>query len=221
MDDIEKVLLEKGIDIAADFIKSIVKPGAIQIGELFADKVKFWRLKNQVDMLVLAQEYVNKTQAEVHSVQTKNLIKILDYSSLEDDEYMQYKWAALLIDAAKSKGKFNSNHLYVELLAQLSSIEVMILDELMKAFKETGYIHSVDGYSFNQEFLFKYNISTSLGLTTDVSDVIYDNLFRLNLIKYGNAPLTHGNNRYVDHERVAFTKLGEGFISACLMDEDD
>jgi hypothetical protein len=221
VEELDKKIAESGIELIADFIKSLIKPSLDQVGEIFADKLKFWRFKNQVKTLLKAQELISEYGIEPKPISVKTLARFLEYSSLEEDEYMQDKWAQLLANAVTDGSEFKANQIYVEILGQLSSIEILVLDNLFKEFKVGGYIQTNNDYSFNEKDLFKYNITTKMNIYTDSADIIYDNLVRMNLIYYVPAQLKYGKNDYVERERIAFTKLGFGFITTCTKSEEE
>ena len=83
----------------------------------------------------LAQEVLTKAQemireAVVHSgpIPMKTVVPLLDYASLEEDEYLREKWAAMLANAAVSSGKVHTS--FAEVLRQLTPQGVLFLDAL-------------------------------------------------------------------------------------------
>ena len=58
-----KELIEFGktaIDKASKFLELILSPPLEELGLLGKDQIKFWRFKNQVRILNLAQDYLKK-----------------------------------------------------------------------------------------------------------------------------------------------------------------
>ena len=49
--DITSTALEKGIDLAKDFLDKLITPSVEETGLLLRDKVTMWKFKNQVRML--------------------------------------------------------------------------------------------------------------------------------------------------------------------------
>lgn len=49
--DITSTELEKGIDIAKEFLNKLIIPAVEETGLLIKEKVTFWKFKNQVGML--------------------------------------------------------------------------------------------------------------------------------------------------------------------------
>ena len=52
--EIVKIPYEKTIEIASEFLEKILGPPAEEVGLFLRDKVRFWRAKNQVGILIKA-----------------------------------------------------------------------------------------------------------------------------------------------------------------------
>ena len=62
--DITSTAIEKGLDIAKNFLDKLIIPTVEETGLLFKDKVTMWRFKNQVKMLNKAKEYCEKNKID-------------------------------------------------------------------------------------------------------------------------------------------------------------
>ena len=60
--EIGSTTIEKGIDLAKDFLDKLIAPALEETGLLLRDKVTFWKFKNQVKMLNKAKMYCEKNQ---------------------------------------------------------------------------------------------------------------------------------------------------------------
>lgn len=60
----------------------------------------------------------------------KVLLPSFEYGSLEDNDYLQDRWAALLAHAATPSKSADRKPIFVEILKQLSVMDVMLLDLL-------------------------------------------------------------------------------------------
>lgn len=215
MNDIEKHIAEKGIDLASDFLKRLLKPSVDQIGELLGDRIKYWRFKNNVKVVQKAQEYVRQKGLKVHEVETKTLIKLLEFSSLEEDETMQDRWARLLAETATSKSGFSAHLTFVEILDQISPQEATVLENLFRALCADGFIQTGPTYTFSSEYAPKYNVGNTVDLHVHEADILFDNLDRLKLIEYDPTKSTFDRKEYIDKRRVTLTPLGIAFLEAC------
>lgn len=122
--------LEKGIEIAANFLNKLIMPAVEETGLLIKDKVTFWKFKNQVKILNKAKDYCEKNRIETKTISFKLLVPLLEASALEEDELLQDKWAILLSNLVDSDQNIE-NHVFPYILGQIS------VDEFQ--FMERGY----------------------------------------------------------------------------------
>lgn len=127
--DITSTALEKGIDLAKDFLDKLIIPSVEETGLLLRDKVTLWKFKNQVKMLNKAKEYCQKHNINPKTISLKVLCPLLDYSALEESEELQDKWAILLANMVDSEQNIE-NHVFPYILSQISSNEFEILENV-------------------------------------------------------------------------------------------
>src|SRR5690242_407264 len=63
--NIKSSTIEKSLDLAKDFLKKLVGPTVDEIGFLFADNVKLWRLKNQIKNLEKVRKIVQEENVDI------------------------------------------------------------------------------------------------------------------------------------------------------------
>lgn len=127
--DITSTAIEKGIDLAKNFLDKLIIPAVEETGLLLKDKVTLWKFKNQVKMLNKAKSYCEKYNVNPKTISLKLLCPLLDYSSLEEDEELQDKWAILLTNMVDSKQNIE-NHVFPYILSQISSNEFAFLEDV-------------------------------------------------------------------------------------------
>lgn len=84
--EIKSSTIEKGLELAKEFLGKLVSPTVEEIGLLIADNVKFLRFKNQVRILLKAKDYVERRNIKLKAIPIKILVPLLDKASLEEDE---------------------------------------------------------------------------------------------------------------------------------------
>ena len=126
--DISSTALEKGIDLARDFLDKLITPAIEEVGLLVREKVTMWRFKNQVKTLNKAQEYCIRNQIKPKAISLKLLCPLLENASLEEDEFLQDKWAILLGNMVDSEQNIE-NHVFPFLLGQISKTEFVSLEK--------------------------------------------------------------------------------------------
>lgn len=128
--NITSTALEKGIDLAKDFLDKLVMPAVEETGLLIKDKVTFWKFKNQVKVLNKAKEYCEKNGIEPKTISFKLLVPLIESSGLEEDELLQDKWALLLSNMVDSEQNIE-NHVFPYILGQLSVNEFLNLEKVV------------------------------------------------------------------------------------------
>ncbi|MBN8837704.1 MAG: DUF4393 domain-containing protein [Sphingobacteriia bacterium] len=127
--DITSSAVEKGIDLAKNFLDKLIIPSVEEAGLLLKEKVTFWKFKNQVKMLNKAKLYCEKHNINPKTISLKLLCPLLDYSALEEDEELQDKWAILLANMVDSEQNIQ-NHVFPYILSQVSSNEFALLNNV-------------------------------------------------------------------------------------------
>lgn len=127
--DFTSTALEKGIDMARDFLDRLIMPAVEETGLLLRDQVTLWKFKNQVKMLNKAKNYCEKNGIAPKQVSLKLLCPLLDYSGIEEDEVLQDKWAILLSNMVDSDQNIE-NHVFPYILSQLSTKEFLVLEKV-------------------------------------------------------------------------------------------
>jgi hypothetical protein len=219
-------LTKEGIKAAAEtaknFLEKLVGPPIEELGGLLADQVRFYRFKNQIRILLKAQEFLRKAGVNPKRVPLKTLVPILEEGSLEEDEFMSVKWASLLATAADPNSKISVQPSFPEVLKELSPKEALILDKI--------YDMVVSLPIPREEWPSRGAIASSLKQVLQLSDeefeIAIDNLFRLRLCLAPSTKL-----EFIDHLEhrfqlqmkniICLTDFGFAFVSACRWPKEE
>lgn len=128
--DISSKFVEQGVDVAKNFLGKLIVPSVEEAGLLIKENVTFWRFKNQVRTLTKAHEYCLKNGITPKSISLKLLCPLLENASLEEDDFLQDKWAILLSNLVDSSQNIE-NHVFPFLLGQISQQEFIAIEQLM------------------------------------------------------------------------------------------
>jgi len=209
--EIEKI--SQLADKASEFLGKVVNPPLEELGGLLADKVKFWRLKTQVNIILKAKSFLEKKGIQPGKIPLKTLAPLLECCSLEENPDMQTKWASLLANTANPKYSYDIHPTYVEILNQLSPLEAKLLDLLFNEYERTPS-NKKAALSFSKE-----KICQVMNISSEKFDIIADNLFRLNLLQ---PPASHDGvfiGKYPivlrTYEVIQLTTLGCDFVRHC------
>jgi len=108
--DLKNKTIEEAFKVAKDFIGKLVNPALEEGGGLIKDNIAYWRFRNQINLSIKAKKFLEDKGISPKKVLPKTLISILENGSLEEDDYMQNKWASLLANASNlliTKKKLN------------------------------------------------------------------------------------------------------------------
>jgi hypothetical protein len=196
------------------FAAQITGTGRKEVGGWFADHIRLRRFKSQLKILGKAQEYAEKAGFDPEVVNMNVLVPLLEAGSLEEDEAMADRWAALLANASSNKSDAPGvPPSFPEVLRQLAPKDAAVLDAIFDVviqFSRNEWVHrgaiaqqvqdvfSLDDYSFA---------------------VTKQNLIRLGLCAAPASGLdfTDGNHLYpvVNAEIICLTEFGHAFVTAC------
>lgn len=121
--------LEKGLEIAKDFIDKLIMPSVEETGLLVKDHITMWRFQNQIKILTKAKFYCEQHNIKSKKISLKILAPLIEYSSLEEDNLMQDKWSILLSNLVDSEQNIE-NHVFPYILSQLSIDEFLFLEKI-------------------------------------------------------------------------------------------
>ena len=124
---VEKVT-EGAVDGASAFLSRICLPAAEEFGILLRDKVSNWRAKNAIKIIEKSQLLLNeKLSKVVLQAHPRIIYGALESGSWAEDDYMQNLWAGLLASSCTEDGKDESNLIFINILAQLTSGQVALV----------------------------------------------------------------------------------------------
>jgi hypothetical protein len=197
--------IEKSLDLVKGFLQKLVGPTIDEMGLLFADNIKTWRLNNQIKNLRKVESILDRENISIRKVNLKVLFPYLEGISLEEDDKLQDIWANLLVNYIDEHKNLES-HVYPEILRQLSSKDIEILEEFYN-----------DDIFYDQNGL--PNRKSGEGLIYQPSEVA--NLERLGLIRPILNKMEGGRGlfkhfEFAGHLRV--TIFGDEFYKACHRD---
>lgn len=125
--DITSTAIEKGIDLVGGFIEKLAGSTLEEAGLMFGDKVRIRRLKNQIEIFSKAKQIAEENNISIKQINLKILVPLLEFSSLEEDETLQQKWANLIVNFSDESQNYESS-IFPFILGQLSSKEIIDLE---------------------------------------------------------------------------------------------
>jgi len=141
----KKPLVQFNLDVPKSWeiplarIFDIIGDPLAESSEILTDWLKYRRLKNLVSIskkLKLLNISDSEIQSTQHALSINQNLKLIEYSSMADDEYLQQKWANLIANASQGADFHN---LYSELLNSLEPVDAYLLDCLVNKPNHNGY----------------------------------------------------------------------------------
>ena len=120
--------LNKSVEGVYKVFSIVCKPVLEELGQMAKDKVRVWRLNNIHNILEKANSKFEYKDGEIDlKINPKVALAIIENGANEDNEDLQEMWAGLLASSPSKDGLNDENIIYVNVLKQISSIEVKIL----------------------------------------------------------------------------------------------
>jgi hypothetical protein len=115
-----------------DFLGKLLGPAATEVGLSVGDSARVWRMKRQLRLLQELKAMIDASGLDIKPIAPRLFFPILEAASVEDDDDMQSRWAALLANAATTNSVHPS---FIEVLRNLAPDEARLLDKLYDACK--------------------------------------------------------------------------------------
>lgn len=205
----------KAIDAAREaggFIARFVSGPLEQGMGIFEDRLRYARWERQVRLMQRAQEFLRRLGLDepTRPVPLKLIIPILQGAGLEDDDDLQDRWAALLVNAANANFHGEVRRSYVAILEQLTPFDAQILDVLYSMSFEACQHAGIVTVGLPRSAHVKVDSEQELSLPSEEVVISLSNLARLGCIR---PTMTLGGGE--SFSRVNPTVAGKAFIEAC------
>src|SRR5262249_41102811 len=116
-----------------------------EIGGMWQDRLKVRRLKRQIELLKKVQKLIDDSGFEPQYVKDSISIPLLTSATLEDNQTLQDKWAALLANAANPATGVHPA--FIRILESMGPLDAAVLDEsygrLLIRLRERGNVQIV------------------------------------------------------------------------------
>jgi hypothetical protein len=176
---------------------------ASEVGGYFQDWLRTRRVRRFAKTLAKTQDILDAAGVDPKAVPMGILWPLLEGASLEEDEDLADRWAALIANTAINTE--DELPRYAGLLRELSPRDARLLDAVYEA-----------SYTDGEPAWFSRELdATAIGTELDPADLerTMDNLYRLRLCKPLTAMRFGGADNELTHMRL--TRLGHDFVEAC------
>lgn len=201
---------------AGGFIARFVSGPLEQGIGIFEDRLKYMRWERQVRYMQKAQEYLGDAGlvSPTRPIPLKLAIPLMQGATLEEDDDLQDRWAALLVNAANAKFKGEVRRSYVTILEQLTSLDAKILDIILALPFEQSRHAGIVTIELPEYARIVGENEKEFPPPSDEVTLSLSNLARLGCIR---PTMTWGGGE--NYGRVNPTVLGKAFGNACCTTE--
>jgi hypothetical protein len=140
--DSARIATQGLVDGAGAFLARVCLPAAGELGLALRDRVSAWRAKNAYQILSSANDLYATNGMPSGAVNPRLIHQAIDQGSWIDDEVIQGMWAGLLCSAV-TEDSSDENLLFVNLLAQLSGLQVRVLREAVVSSHKYTVLHDL------------------------------------------------------------------------------
>lgn len=195
----------------AEFIRGSLEQGM----GIFEDKLRYMRWERQMRLMQKAKAFMGAIGMThpTKELPMKFAIPLFSSASLEDDDYLQDRWASLLVNAANADSGIDQKRAYIDILESIEPLEAKILEKIYSLpftdIQHNGvFTHALpdaisigDEESMEKDIQPNYEVAKALG-----------NLARLGCIRFKT---TWGGGEV--YSWVTPTILGDAFVRACTL----
>jgi hypothetical protein len=179
---------------------------------IFEDRLKYMRWDRQLRLMKRAEEVIAERGYEMPSraVPMKVAIPLFQGASMEEDDSLQDRWVNLLVNAAYVESGLEIRRAYIEILAQMDSMEAQILDKIYTLpFAETHTWGLITMWLPERAEIATEHNTRNIHPPEPVCAALA-NLVRLGCIKSPNMII---GGEFL--AQVYTTRLGRDFVAAC------
>lgn len=205
----------KAIDAAREaggFIAKFVSGPLEQGMGIFEDHLHYLRWERQIRLMQRAQDFLRLAglPAPTRPVPLKLLIPIMQGASLEENDDLQDRWAALLVNAANANFRSEVRRSYAAILEQLTPLDAHILDVLYSLPFEKSQHDAIATAELPVSARINEEKEQEFSLPSEEVVISLSNLYRLGCLRPG---ITWGGGE--SFGRVNPTVAGRAFVEAC------
>jgi hypothetical protein len=210
----------KAIDAGTEmggFISRFVSGSLEQGIGIVEDKLRYIRWERQIRLIQRSEEFL-KQQGLTNPnkpIPLKNAVPLFEYATLEEDDYLQDMWARLLVNGTNNSTGINIERSFIEILAQMSSLEARVLEAIYSLpFEETRHAGVVtEGLPKKAAVAEEKPEKEPKDPPQEIKLALAD-LARIGCLKF---PLTLGGGEIFT--QINPTLIGKEFVAACTFRE--
>ncbi|MHC4445246.1 MAG: Abi-alpha family protein [Planctomycetota bacterium] len=212
----EEQVLAKALEAAKDYADTIVKAPLKQLGGVLSDSIGYWRLKNQVRILLKARSYLEQSGVDAKKLLPDVFVPIIEEGSYHSDSDLADMYASLLAAHLESDEE-DVHPSYCKVLSQMSPLDATLLQYLRKwVSDEQAREVGLRGPSFSV-----CNIARDMSISERNVFLACQNLCRLGLIQHrgfdppDKHPIPQIFEDIMGEQKYQVSEFGIAFFDTC------
>jgi hypothetical protein len=208
---------------AKGFADAILLQPLGEIGGILSDTIGYWRLKNQVRLILKAKTWLEEKKVNPGKILPDIFVPILDAGSEVEDEQLSEMFASLLASHLDSKTQDQVHPSFAKVLGQLSPLDARAMIEFRKLASDKQY----RSLGLRGAVLVVSRVANTLIISEDAAYLCCLNLNRLGIIQHmgfqppSKHPIPSFFEDSASHQEYRITEYGIAFCDACHCSDDD
>jgi Abortive infection alpha len=213
--------LTKAASDITGLLVRLAGPLADEAGQILGDRAREYRIRNATRIFQRVKKMLLDAGIEPQPIASRLFLPAFEAASIEDNETLQEKWAALLANASDGNGNVPIFPSFVEILKELTPEEAKFLAHLYQ--RPDYYALSIDRGVYLGTFddvRLRWN-ATASNQETQQTALMLDDLVRLGLLDRqtsqvsGRASALEGLSANIAESQYFLTRFGITFVEAC------
>lgn len=117
-------------DDVSSFLGKLCGPAGEELGLVFKDKIRAWRMANLATVLAKAESKIGADKVGQEWVSPRVLTTVAESASLCEDDTLQEMWAGLISGAGSLDGLDDHNLIYAEVLKSTSVFQARLINKV-------------------------------------------------------------------------------------------
>ncbi|UBR47341.1 Abi-alpha family protein [Aeromonas veronii] len=197
------------------FLSKFISGPLEQCKNIVEDKLRYIRWERQIRLMMRAQQFLldSGLPAPDNPIPLKNAVALFEYATLEEDNELQDLWARLLVNGTNKMTGIKIERAFIEILAQISSLEANILQKIYSIpFEDSQHNGILTANLPNSVMVYDKNDKDVSLLEEPSHDV---KLALANLVRLGCVKLAFSWGGGEIFTKINPTIMGKELIQAC------
>lgn len=216
-------VLGKALDAAKSYVDAILMEPLGQMGGILTDTIGYWRLKNQVKLLLKAKLLLEQNNVDTTKILPDVFVPLLEDGSKVEDDELSNLFASLLASHLDSTKQDEVHPSYTKVLTQLSPLDV----RLMVRFRNLASDQPYRDFGLKGAPLAVSHAAELVGVSERASYLSCLNLERLGVVERMGYQPPEGHpipqifENSMEHQTFRISEYGVAFCNACHYDQSE